>query len=137
MNYLGYGLFATLAATGCGGGSTGNGGTLQITASGEVLALGGYAFPPATADDPAFADGWDMKFTRFIAVLDNIRLSEDPDTSPTDQSKTGKLVAQINGPWAVDMHKGGPLAGKGGTDEQSVAIDVIENQNMNGVWIPS
>ena len=105
---------------------------MQFTASGEVLALGGYAFPPATAGDPDFVDGWEVHFTKLLAVFDKMTLSENPDTSPTDQSQTGKLVAEIDGPWAIDLHKGGPLIGKGGTDEQAFPIEMIDNQNKNG-----
>ena len=105
---------------------------MQFTASGEVLALGGYAFPPATAGDPDFVDGWEVHFTKFIAVFDKVTLSEAPDTSPSDQSQTGKLVAEIDGPWAIDLHKGGPLMGKGGSDEQAFPIDMLTNQNKNG-----
>src|SRR5579859_6998892 len=103
---------------GCGS-SNGKGGTVQFTASGEVLALGGYAFPPANPMDPAFADGWEVRFSKLIAVFGKVTLSENPDTSPTDQSQTGKVVAEIDGPWAIDLHKGGPLAGKGGVGEQA------------------
>lgn len=100
-------------------------GGFLITTSGEVLALGGYAFPPATADDPAFVDGWDMKFTRFIVTFDHVQLSNNPDKVPTDQSQTDAAVAHVDGPWAVDLHKGGPLTGKGGSDEQAVAVAAI------------
>ncbi|HEX3867034.1 MAG TPA: hypothetical protein VHV78_09785, partial [Gemmatimonadaceae bacterium] len=128
-------LVAAAVVAGCGGGGTnnnGNGGTVQFTASGEVLALGGYAFPPATPGDPDFVDGWEVHFTKFIAVFDKVTLSENPDTSPTDQSQTGKLVAEIDGPWAIDLHKGGSLMGKGGGDEQAFPIQMIANQNKNG-----
>lgn len=118
-------------AAGCGG-STGGGGTIQFTASGEVLALGGYAFPPATDDDPAFVDGWEVKFSKLLVTVDKLSLSEAPDTSPTDPSQTGKLVAEVDGPWAIDLHRGGPLAGKGGSDEQALPITTIDNQNKNG-----
>ena len=124
---------AVAAVAGCGGGSTpSGGGTVQFTASGEVLALGGYAFPPANAGDADFVDGWEVHFTKFIAVFDKVTLSEGPDTSATDQSQTGKKVAEIDGPWAIDLHKGGPLTGKGGSDEQAFPIDTIANQNLNG-----
>ena len=126
-------LVATATVLGCGGGtSNSSGGTVQFTASGEVLALGGYAFPPAMAGDPDFVDGWEVHFTKYIAVFDKVTLSENPDTSPTDQSQTGKVVAEIDGPWAIDLHKGGPLMGKGGSDEQAFPIDMITNQNKNG-----
>jgi hypothetical protein len=128
---------ASLALAACGsdsdsGGSSGGGGKVQFTASGEVLALGGYDFPPAAAGDPAFVDGWEIRFDELIVTLDKITLSENPDLSPTDESKTGDKVAEVDGPWAVDLHKGGPLEGKGGSDEQAVAIATIENQNLNG-----
>ena len=49
-----------VAAAACGGaGSPSGGGTVQLTASGEVLALGGYVFPPVNPDDLAFVDGWE------------------------------------------------------------------------------
>ena len=107
------------------------GGTVQFTASGEVLALGGYDFPPATADDPAFVDGWELKFDELLVTFQNITLSENPDKVPTDQSQLDNAVAQITGPFAVDLHKGGPLMGKGGADEQAVPIAALMNQNLN------
>jgi hypothetical protein len=103
-----------------------------VSASGEVLALGGYDFPPASADDVYFVDGWEIRYDRVLVTFDHVMLAENPDKSPTDQSQTGALVAQADGPWAVDLHKGGPLTGKGGSDEQAVAIIAIPNQNKNG-----
>ncbi|MGZ3420593.1 MAG: hypothetical protein ACXVEF_34170 [Polyangiales bacterium] len=107
-------------------------GAILFTASGEVLALGGYDFPPATAGAPAFIDGWEVRFTRLIVTVDKIKLYENPDTSPTDQSKVGDLVAEVDGPWAVDLHKGGPLDGKGGSDEKAFPIAALKNQNKKG-----
>jgi hypothetical protein len=133
-------LGLSLAALGCGnttspspdGGGGGGAGTVTFTASGEVLALGGYAYPPATADDPAFVDGWEVKFTSLITTIDKINLSTNPDKSETDQSLTDAKVAEVTGPWAVDLHQGGPLQGKGGADEQAVQITTLSNQNLNG-----
>jgi hypothetical protein len=115
---------AAIALAACGGSSQKSGSVL-VTASGEALALGGYGFPPATADDVAFVDGWEVAFTKVIVVFDHVRLSQNPDLSPTDQSRTGPVVAQVNGPWMVDLHKGGPLPGAGGAGEQAVAITTI------------
>ncbi len=117
---------------GAEGGSSGSPGSVQFTASGEVLALGGYGFPPATADDPAFVDGWEVKFSEVIVTIDKITLSENPDKVPTDQSQTDGVVAEVDGPWVVDLHKGGPLQGKGGADEQSIQIAELTTQNKNG-----
>jgi hypothetical protein len=110
----------------------GAGGSVQITVSGEVLALGGYAFPAAQPGDPVFVDGWEITFDQVLVTIDNITLSANPDRSPTDQSKTDGAVARVQGPWAVDLHQGGPLPGKGGSDEQAVAIATLDNQNLKG-----
>src|SRR2546428_9590878 len=115
----------------CWGGSPPTGGKTQSTASGEVLALGGYGFPPASGA-VAFVDGWEIRFTKFLTTIDKIKLYTNPDTSPTDQSQVGSLVAELDGPWAIDLNKGGPLVGKGGTDEQAYPIAVLDNQNKNG-----
>jgi hypothetical protein len=112
----------------CGGES----GTIQLTASGESLALGGYAFPPASADAPAFVDGWEVRFDKVLVTLDHATLSENPDAVPTDQSRSGRLVAQLDGPWAIDLHRGGPITGKGGSDEQAIELGTIDAQNAVG-----
>lgn len=125
---------AALTSTGCGGDEAGGGspgGSITITASGEVLALRGYDFPPAPGDG-AFVDGWEVKFSELLVVLDKVTLSDNPDMDPGDQSRTGSVVAQVDGPWVVDLHKGGPISGKGGTDEQAVQIATIKDQNKNG-----
>ena len=76
------GLVILSAAIGCGNNTNNGNGTVQFTASGEVLALGGYAFPPANAGDPDFVDGWEVHFTKFIAVFDKVTLSANPDAVP-------------------------------------------------------
>jgi hypothetical protein len=105
---------------------------ILVTASGEVLALGGYDFPPGSADAVAFVDGWEVRFSKVLVTFDRVTLSNNPDLSPSDESQTGALVAQEDGPWAVDLHKGGPLTGKGGSDERAVPITAFVNQNKNG-----
>jgi len=105
---------------------------ILVTASGELLALGGYGFPPASPDDVAFVDGWAFTFSKVLVTFDHVTLSENPDLSPTDESQTGALVAQADGPWAVDLHKGAPLLGKGGSGEQAVPITAFTGQNKKG-----
>jgi hypothetical protein len=83
-------------------------GSFRVTASGEALALNGYAFPPAAGSEVFFADGWAVEFQHAIVVVDHVTLSEKPDTSPADPSKTGAVVAELpGGPWAVDLAQGG------------------------------
>ena len=127
------GLAAALAlgAASCGSDSANPGGSLVFTVSGEQLALGGYSFPPSSADDPAFVDGWEVKFTQVLVTVGKLTLSENPDLNPGDQSKTGPAIARVDGPWAIDLHKGGPLPGKGGSGEQAVQIATLDNQNLN------
>src|SRR5579871_2473608 len=95
------------AVYGCDSSGQDGGGAVQFSASGEVLALSGYPFPPPSSADGVFVDGWSVEFSKFIVVFDKITLSENPDTSPTDQSQIGPLVAEVDGPWAIDLHKGG------------------------------
>ncbi|HEX4340008.1 MAG TPA: hypothetical protein VH062_29070 [Polyangiaceae bacterium] len=111
----------------------GAGGVL-FSASGEALALTGYAFPPVQDGDAAFVDGWDMHFQRLLVTVDKIRLASSPDTSPGDQSKTGKVVAEVDGPWAIDLAHSDPgyLLGKGGPGEEAVPIAALSAQNKNG-----
>ncbi|MGH7297542.1 MAG: hypothetical protein ACRELB_21575, partial [Polyangiaceae bacterium] len=109
-------------------------GSIWFAASGEVLALTGYPFPPVNDGDPAFVDGWDVKFTRLLVTVDKIKISSSPDTNPGDQSQTGPLVGEVDGPWAIDLSHSDPnyLAGKGGPGEEAAPIAVLTNQNKNG-----
>lgn len=111
----------------------GAGGVL-FTASGEVLALGGYAFPPATTNAPAFVDGWKIEFQRLLVTVDKITLSSNPDTMPGDESKTGGIVAEVDGSFAIDLHKDDPsyLPGKGGAGERAVPLVALKTENKNG-----
>src|SRR4051812_5504910 len=120
---------ASSGTTGGGGGAAPSGGNVVFTASGEVLALGGYDFP---FTDAGFVDGWEVRFTEVIVTVDKITLSESPDMDPGDESKTGALVAEVDGPFAIDLHKGGSLPGKGGSGEEAVQIAMLEKQNKNG-----
>jgi hypothetical protein len=109
-------------------------GNIWFAASGEALALTGYAFPPASGGDAAFVDGWDVKFTRLLTTLDKITLSANPDYQVGSQQQTGPLLAEADGPWAVDLSRSDPayLAGKGGVGEEAVPIAALNSQNENG-----
>ena len=83
-----------------------------------------------SADDVVFVDGWEVRFAELLVTFANTWLATDPDINPADQSQTGPRVAQANGPWAIDLHKGGPLPGYGGPDGQAERIVVMNNQNL-------
>jgi len=108
-------------------------GNIWFAASGEVLALTGYAFPPASDSDAAFVDGWEVRFEHLLTTIDGLTLSENPDQQKGTQLGTGRLVARVNGPWAVDLsHRDERyLAGKGGGSELAVPIAALDRQNQN------
>ncbi|HWZ92953.1 MAG TPA: hypothetical protein VNW92_29005 [Polyangiaceae bacterium] len=100
-------------------------GSLYLTASGESLAVTGYDFPPATADDTFLVDGWVFRLDHEIVTIGNVTLWDNPDTVPADQSQHGAQVAHLAGPWAIDLHFGGPLTGEGGPPEQALPFAAI------------
>ncbi len=110
------------------------GGGILFAASGEVLAFTGYPFPPASPGDPAFVDGWDVKFTHLLVTVDKVTISDNPDTVPGDESKTGQLVGEVDGPWAIDLSHDDPayLDGKGGPGERAAPFAALSSQNKNG-----
>lgn len=101
-----------------------------LTASGEPFGISGYRFPPTSPDDVAFVDGWDITYDRVLTTFDKVTLSDDPDTSPTDQSQTGPAVAELDGPFAVDLHAGGIGLGKDG--EPVPLVGAFTGQNLDG-----
>jgi hypothetical protein len=103
-----------------------------ITISGEVNAISGYPYPPFDISQTWMVDGWNWKIEKYIVVIDKITLWSNPNMSSTDQSQHGPAVAQANGPFVVDLHKGGLLAGMGGGGEQALPFATITNQNVNG-----
>ena len=104
-------------------------GSLYLTASGESLAVTGYDFPPATADDTFLVDGWIFRLDHEIVTIGNVKLWDNPDTVPADQSQHGAQVAHLDGPWAIDLHLGGPLTGEGGPPEEALPFASIKSQD--------
>jgi hypothetical protein len=110
----------------------GPGGVL-ITVSGEALATEGFPFPPTAGQEVAFVDGWSVSFSRLLATVGTVTLSANPDTDPSDATKTGPVVAEAVGPWAVDLAKDDPsyLSGFGG-EGRALALAALESQNKAG-----
>jgi hypothetical protein len=99
---------------------------IYVSASGETLSLVGFEYPPAPApDDTWMVDGWRFTLEAYITVFTAVTLWTDPDESPGNQSLHGPQVAQLNGPWVVDLHKGGALPGQAGMGEQATPIGVL------------
>lgn len=102
-------------------------GGFLVTISGEDLALSGYDFEPGAskAEDPAFVDGWELSFDHVLVTVGGVRVNDGPDTDAADPTHIGGQLASVAGIFAVDLHKGGPLVGKGGPPEQAVALAAI------------
>ncbi len=105
-------LFA-LAVTACGTPTPTTHNSFLVTITGEGSATEGVGFPPPAAGGaPYFLDGWEITYSHVLVTVGDVTLSENPDLSPNDQSRTGPLVAKAAGPWAVDLAKRGPLEAK-------------------------
>lgn len=108
-------------------------GAIYITISGESNAITGYPFPPDSfTQDTYMFDGWQFQIDRYIVIVDKIVLWANPNLSATNQSLHGAQVAHLDGPFVVDLHKGGDIVGQGGYPEEATPLGVILNQNDNG-----
>ena len=103
----------------------------DVVVTGESFATAGYAFPPTSPDNLYFQDGWQISYEKVIVFFDHVKISENPDRSPTDQSQTGDLVAEANGPWVVDLAKVGPLDSSEGNGK-AWPVTSIAAQNKKG-----
>lgn len=103
----------------------GAGGRVQVAISGEDIAQEGIAFP--TGSEVTIVDGWAITLSHVLVTIGNVTLSETPDLEPSDQSRTGSVVASAAGPWAVDLHAPGMIPAAGG-EGLATPITVFENQ---------
>jgi len=99
--------------------------TVQVSASGEALAQRGFSYESNPAEgEPVFIDGWELRFTRYLVVIDKVSVYEigaDPDV----RESVGKPVVERRGPWIVDLKKNGPLVGAAGAPETAVPLTVL------------
>lgn len=128
-------LAAAVAVSGCDDGADGTGGGgggsnagrgIKVQISGEDAGPDGFLFP--TGSEVTLADGWEIKFKHVLVAVDHITISENPDKAPTDQSQTDEVVAQVDGPWVVDLAKEGTETGAGG-EGKATLLTTIANQN--------
>ncbi len=104
-------------------------GTILLDASGETLSLFGFDWPPTGMNDTCMVDGWEFTLYRYITVPTQVTLWSNPNEVPTDQSQHGPVVAHVAGPWVIDLHKGGPIPGKGGGGEEAFPFAQILAQD--------
>lgn len=123
------GVWALVACSPEKGSSGGGRGGVQVAISGEDIATEGVSFPKGS--EVTFVDGWAIELEHVLVTVGNVTLAETPDLVPTDQSRTGPVVASAAGPWAVDLHVPGTLDAAGG-EGLATALTLIENQNERG-----
>ena len=121
-------LACSMASCGPAGPANPAGG-FKVTITGESGAQDGFAFP--ATDGPAFIDGWELKFESVVVFIDKVTVSENPDKVAGDQSQTGDLVAQLDGPFVVDLVKEGPISAEE-DNGKAWELGVIANQNKKG-----
>lgn len=100
-------------------------GSVLLTASGEVNAISGYEFPPFDSTQTWMVDGWNWHILKYIVVVDKITLSNQGQNPATQQNVIGSIITEVDGPFVIDLHKGGPLQGQGGPGEQALAFAII------------
>jgi hypothetical protein len=106
--------------------------TIQVSVSSEDLGQLGFDYTATPASGAiVFVDGWELRFSRILLTLANIRLS-GPGASPSDRSSVGALVASVPGSFAVDVQKPGALAGAGGAPETAIPLAVIRAPSAGG-----
>jgi hypothetical protein len=117
------------ASSGSGGSTSASGGSVQVQISGEEFATEGFRFP--TGSEVTIADGWQIEFDHVLVAVDEVWLSDAPDTAPGDASQTGSVVARARGPWVVDLAKPGSVPGAGG-EGTAIPLVAIDAQTENG-----
>lgn len=104
-------------------------GTIEVQISGEELTTDGFSFPEGS--EVTFVDGWEVRFDHVIVTVGRVWLADAPDSNPGDQSQMGDEVAEVVGPWAVDLAIEGDRPGAGGEGTAHL-LTTIESQNLNG-----
>lgn len=109
-------------------------GAFYVTISGESNAINGYPFPPDNySSDTYMYDGWQFEIEAYIVIVDKITLWSMPNTSCTDQSQHGPAVAELTGPFVVDLHKGGAIIGQGATPSRRRRLALSPTR----IWCPA
>lgn len=106
--------------------------TIQVSVSSEDLGQQGFDYTSMPAAGAiVFVDGWELRFSRILVTLGNIRINL-PGASTSDQSSVGAAVASVPGSFAVDVQKPGPLTGAGGAPETAIPLAVIRAPSAGG-----
>jgi hypothetical protein len=111
--------------------------SILVSISSEDLGQRGFDYS-ATPEpgDIVFVDGWELRFSRILLTVSNVRLNL-PGASPSDPSSVGAPVAAVPGAFAVDAQKAGPLVGAGGAPETAIPLAVLRAPSAGGSFDPT
>ncbi|MCL2012882.1 MAG: hypothetical protein FWG75_08870 [Cystobacterineae bacterium] len=98
--------------------------SFRVLVSGEEMLAEGIPFAHGS-HSIAFEDGWKLSFESAIVTLAKVQLSENPDMSSGDQARTGEVVAELEGPFAVELKSEGGF----GLEGLAHALGVLSKQN--------
>jgi len=103
--------------------------SFRVLVSGEEMLAHGIRFPPSTGTYGGhaiyFEDGWEISFESALVTLAHVQLSENPDMSSGDPSKTGPVVAELEGVFAVELKSSGGFGSHG----HEHALGILAKQN--------
>jgi hypothetical protein len=106
--------------------------TIQVSISSEGFGQQGFPYaatPPA--GEPVFVDGWEVRFTRILVTVKNVRLNR-PGNMPSDPASVGAPVATNPRAYAVNVQKAGPVTGAGGGEETAIPLFVFRSDEQGG-----
>src|ERR1700687_1203355 len=95
-------------------------GSFRIGVTGERFSREGYPFPPSEMGAPAFVDGWQLRIDHILVSIGKVALWDNPDKSVSDPTQVDAKLAEVSGPWIVDLHRGPPGPSDGGVNDGGV-----------------
>jgi len=111
--------------------------TIQVSISSEDFGQRGFRYSASPeAGEPVFVDGWEVRFTRILVTVQNVRLNR-PGANPSDPASVGAAVAANPRAYAVNVQKAGPLTGAGGGEETSIPLFVFRSDSAGGALDPA
>ena len=111
--------------------------SIQVSISSEDFGQRGFRYSASPeAGEPVFVDGWEVRFTRILVTVKNVRLNR-PGANPSDPASVGAAVAANPRAYAVNVQKAGPLTGAGGGEETAIPLFVFRSDGAGGALDPS
>lgn len=111
--------------------------SIQVSVSSEDFGQRGFRYTAMpTMGEPVFVDGWELRFTRILVTVQNVRLNR-PGTNPSDPASVGAAVATNPRAYAVNVQKAGVLTGSGGGEETAIPLFVFRSDSAGRALDPT